>query len=117
MNTRKNIQKRLNIFYDTFTQLKGEGYKVDAIPPQGAIYLTVKLDLNGMKTPGGNVLKSTEDVLKYVLDEAKTALVPFYAFGASKELPWYRLAVGTCSVQDAHDAALSLKLALHQLNK
>jgi aspartate aminotransferase len=70
-----------------------------------------------MKTPAGNILKSTDDVLKYVLDEAKTALVPFYAFGASKESPWYRLSVGTCSVQDAHDASVALKDALHKLNK
>lgn len=114
---KNELMKRLNIFYDTFTQLKGEGYKVDAIPPQGAIYLTVKLDLNGMKTPGGKILESTDDVLKYVLDEAKTALVPFYAFGASRDLPWYRLSVGTCSVQDAHEASISLKEAVHKLKK
>ncbi len=114
---KNELMKRLNIFYDTFTQLKGEGYKVDAIPPQGAIYLTVKLDLNGMKTPGGKILESTDDVLKYVLDDAKTALVPFYAFGASRDLPWYRLSVGTCSLQDAHDASVSLKEALHKLKK
>ncbi len=117
LNYKNELIKRLNIFYDTFTHLKSEGYKVDAIPPQGAIYLTVKLELNGMKTPGGNILNSTDDVLKYILDEAKTALVPFYAFGASKELPWYRLSVGTCSVQDAHDASNALKDALHKLNK
>ncbi len=116
-NFKNELIKRLNIFYDTFTQLKSEGYKVDAISPQGAIYLTVKLELNGMKTPAGDVLKSTDDVLKYILDEAKTALVPFYAFGASKKSPWYRLSVGTCNVQDAHDASIALKDALHKLNK
>jgi aspartate aminotransferase len=100
-----------------FTNLKSQGYNVDAIPPQGAIYLTVKLELNGMKTPGGNILNSTDDVLKYILDEAKTALVPFYAFGASKQSPWYRLSVGTCSVQDAHDAGSAIKDAIHKLNK
>jgi aspartate aminotransferase len=116
-NYKNELMKRLNIFYDTFMHLKSEGYNVDAIAPQGAIYLTVKLELNGMKTPEGNMLKSTDDVLNYILDEAKTALVPFYAFGASKELPWYRLSVGTCSVQDAHDASEALKGALHKLNK
>jgi aspartate aminotransferase len=116
-NFKKELISRLNIFYDTFTQLKNEGYKVDAITPQGAMYLTVKLELNGLKTPDGKLLESTDDVLKYILNEAKTALVPFYAFGASKELPWYRLSVGTCSVQDAHDASAALKDALHKLKK
>lgn len=106
---------RLNIFYDTFSKLKSEGHEVDAIAPQGAMYLTVKLNLKGKKTPDGSILKSTDDVLKYILDEAKTALVPFYAFGASKELPWFRLSVGTCSLQDAQNAANALKDAIHKL--
>jgi aspartate aminotransferase len=112
---KNELMQRLTIFYDAFIQLKSEGYKVDAISPQGAIYLTVKLDLTGMKTQDGKILKSTDDVLKYILAEAKMALVPFYAFGASKEMPWYRLSVGTCSVQDAHDASDALRNALHKL--
>lgn len=114
---KNELMKRLTVFYDAFTKLKSEGYNVDAISPQGAIYLTVKLALNGMKTPAGKILKSTDDVLNYILDEAKMALVPFYAFGASKESPWYRLSVGTCSVQDAHDAAKALREALNKLSK
>ncbi len=116
-NFKNELIKRLNIFYDTFTKLKNEGYIVDAIAPQGAMYLTVKLELNGMKTPDGNVLITTDDVLKYILDEAKTALVPFYAFGAPKGSPWYRLSVGTCSVQDAHDSSAAITAALHKLSK
>lgn len=116
-NFKNELIKRLNIFYNAFTNLKSEGYNVDAISPQGAMYLTVKLELNGMKTPGGNTLKTTDDVLKYILDEAKTGLVPFYAFGAPKESPWYRLSVGTCSIQDADDAAGAIKNAIHKLSK
>jgi aspartate aminotransferase len=112
---KKEIEKRLKIFYAEFTYLKKEGYNVDAISPQGAIYLTIKLDLKGMKTAEGKVLETVDDILQYVLDEAKMAIVPFYAFGASVNSPWFRLSVGTCSVQDANDAALALRNALNKL--
>lgn len=112
---KSEIEKRLKIFYAEFCSLKKEGYNVDAISPQGAIYLTIKLDLKKMKTAEGKVLETVDDILQYVLDEAKMAIVPFYAFGASADSPWFRLSVGTCSVQDANDAALALKNALHKL--
>ena len=44
---KKNIHKRLDAFYIGMTKLKAKGYHVDAIPPQAAIYLTVKFDLVG----------------------------------------------------------------------
>jgi aspartate aminotransferase len=114
---KNEIETRLKIFFKEFISLKKEGYNVDAISPQGAIYLTIKLDLKGMKTADGKVLETVDDILQYVLDEAKMAIVPFYAFGASATSPWFRLSVGTCSVQDANDAALALRNALHKLKK
>lgn len=114
---KQELLTRLNIFYEELTSLKKDGYNVDAISPQGAIYLTIKLELNGMKTQAGDILESTDDVLKYILDEAKIAIVPFYAFGASRKLPWYRLSVGTCSVQEAKEASKALREALNKLKK
>jgi len=114
---KNEIVTRLKIFYDEFKNLKSKGFNVDAISPQGAIYLTVKIDLSGLKTSDGNVLKTTEDITKYILEDAKIALVPFYAFGSPKESKWFRLSVGTCSVDDAKQAAISLRESLMRLNK
>ena len=116
-NFKSEIETRLKIFYAEFMFLKNERYNVDAISPQGAIYLTIKLDLKGLKTAEGKVLETVDDTLQYILDDAKMALVPFYAFGSPKTLPWFRLSVGTCSVQDAKEAALALRNALHKLKK
>jgi aspartate aminotransferase len=116
-NFKNEIEKRLKIFYEEFEYLKKEGYNVDAISPQGAIYLTIKIDLKGMKTADGKILETVDDTLQYVLDDAKMALVPFYAFGAPTESPWFRLSVGTCSVQDAKDAAIALRNSLCKLKK
>jgi aspartate aminotransferase len=113
---KSKILKRLKGFYDGFMKLKSDGFSVDAIPPQAAIYLTIQLALHGKKTEDGKILTTTRDVTKYVLDEAKVAVVPFYAFGASEESSWYRLSVGTCREEDVSFAIQSLENALKKLN-
>lgn len=113
---KKNIQDRLEAFYKGFITLRKEGYKVNAIAPQAAIYLTVQLDLCGLKTANGKLLAQTKDVTTYILEEAKMALVPFYAFGSSEESTWYRLSVGTCSMEEIDKAIEQLREALNKLS-
>lgn len=110
------LHKRLDGFYKGFMQLKAEGHKVNAIIPQAAIYLTIQFALHGMKTADGKVLGTTKDVTKYILDEAKVAVVPFYAFGASENSSWYRLSVGTCQAEDVEGVISNLRAALKKLS-
>ena len=112
---KQKIHLRLQGFYDGFMRLKAKGYSVDAIPPQAAIYLTVQFALHGKRTPEGKILDTTRDITKYILDEAKVAVVPFYAFGAAENSNWYRLSVGTCGPEDVSDAIEGLSLALEKL--
>lgn len=109
------INDRLVGFYKGFQALKSEGFKVDAIAPEAAIYLTVQFALHGQKTPDGNILKTTQDVTKYILDDAQVALVPFYAFGASPDSSWYRLSVGTCKLEDVDGVIENLRKSLKKL--
>jgi len=109
------IYQRLEGFYAGFETLKKEGFKVSAIKPQGAIYLTVNLNLSGMKTASGQTLTDSESIMRYLLDEAHVALVPFYAFGASGKSPWFRLSVGTSQVSEIPDVINRLRNALQQL--
>jgi aspartate aminotransferase len=113
---KKKIHERLDGFYKGFVALKSEGFKVDAIAPQAAIYLTIQFALHGMKTADGKILETTRDVTKYILDEAKVAVVPFSAFGASENSSWYRLSVGTCKIEDVGAAIESLRSALKKLS-
>jgi aspartate aminotransferase len=110
-----HINDRLVGFYKGFQSLKSEGFKVDAIAPEAAIYLTVQFSLHGQKTSDGKTLETTHDVTKYILDEAKVALVPFYAFGASTDSSWYRLSVGTCRLEDVDGVIGNLREALKKL--
>lgn len=113
---RKKVNARLVAFHEGFQNLKKKGYRVDSIAPQAAIYLTIRFALQGQKTDSGKELTTTKDVTKYILDEAKLAVVPFYAFGTSHESDWYRLSVGTCKLEDVAAIMQSLEQALSKLS-
>jgi aspartate aminotransferase len=113
---KSEINIRLRSIYEGLQQLKKEGFAVDAITPQAAIYLTIKIDLTGKKTEEGKVLESQGAVTAYLLNEARLAVVPFYAFGAPKTSPWYRLSVGTCKKEEISEMINQLRIALKKLS-
>jgi len=115
VNYKNEIEERLRRIYDGFIQLKNEGLKVDAVAPEAAIYLTIKIDLAGKTTADGSLLANQNDVTEYILNEAKLAVVPFYAFGASKQSPWYRLSVGTCKKEEINEMFGKLGEALRKV--
>jgi len=88
---------------------------VDAVAPEAAIYLTIKVDLAGKTTADGKRLNTQADVTSYLLQYASLAIVPFYAFGASNNSPWYRLSVGTCKKEEIDEMLNKLEMALKQL--
>lgn len=110
------VEERLRRIYEGFASLKKEGFAVDAVAPEAAIYLTIKIDLAGKKTADGRVLNTQADVTAYLLQAAGLAIVPFYAFGAAATSPWYRLSVGTCKKEEIGEMLQKLKAALQQLS-
>ena len=112
---KEKVNSRLIAFYKGFSSLKAEGYKVDAIAPEAAIYLTVQFALHNQLTSDGRMLKTTADITNYILDEAHVALVPFYAFGAPPDSNWYRLSVGTCKLEEVDVIIENLRNALKKL--
>ncbi len=112
---KSELFERLQKIYDGFCSLKNEGYAVDACAPEAAIYLTIKLALKGKKTEDGKELATQSEVTQYILDQAGLAVVPFYAFGASKDSDWYRLSVGTCKKEQISEMLAKLKDALQKL--
>jgi aspartate aminotransferase len=110
------VHDRLDGFYNGFMDLKNEGFKVDAIAPQAAIYLTVQFSLHGMKKEDGTVLENTKDITKYLLEDAHVAIVPFYAFGDDENSAWYRLSVGTCKLEEVQKVIESLRKTLSKLS-
>jgi aspartate aminotransferase len=114
---KKEIIGRLDGFYQGIQALKAEGFRVDAIVPTAAIYLTVQFDIKGMIQPDGQRIETTEQITAYLLNQAKLAVVPFSAFGASKSSVWYRLSVGSAAMHDGQDSIGSLRSALAALQE
>lgn len=110
------LEQRIWKFYEGFTALRDKGYPVDIVTPQAAIYLTVKLDFKGYAFRGKK-LETQADVSDYLLGEAKLAVVPFYAFGADRQSPWYRLSIGTARMEDIDEMFAALEAALQQLEQ
>lgn len=109
------IEIRLKKIYEGIISLKNKGFNVDAIAPQAAIYLTIKIDLVGKHTPQGVLLATQSDVTNYLLSDAKLAIVPFSAFGASANSPWYRVSVGVVKLDDIETVMYLLEQALSKL--
>lgn len=110
------IEQRLQHIYKGIIQLKNEGFAVDAIAPQAAIYLTIQINLVGKQTNEGKVLETQAAVTAYLLNKAALAIVPFSAFGASEKSTWYRLSVGTCKIEEMNEMLQKLKDALEHLS-
>jgi len=112
---KQKVEGRLNGIYNGLMALRAAGYPVNAIAPQAAIYLTVQFSLHGKRTAAGTALHTTKDITSYLLDKAQLAVVPFSAFGASENSDWYRLSVGTCSMDDIPKVLKSLEEALRDI--
>jgi aspartate aminotransferase len=109
------LQDRLNIFHNGVQALKAKGFAVDSIAPEGALYLTFKLNLVGLTNSQGLKLNTQEEVTMYILSHAQLAIVPFSAFGDDKTSPWYRISIGTCNISDIEKVLANLDVVLADL--
>lgn len=111
------VRERLEALHGVMSTLRAEGFPVDAIEPQGAIYMSVRFALRGLRGPGGVLLDGNEAARAWLLREASFALVPFSAFGVAPadEDGWFRASVGAVSVQEVLDALPRLRRALATL--
>jgi len=96
----RGLRQRLDLLYDGARALRASGLPVEAIPPMGAIYLSVRFPLNGRRAPSGAVLRTNDDIRRYLLERAALAVVPFQAFGFAEDTGWFRLSVGAVSPEE-----------------
>jgi aspartate aminotransferase len=102
------VKERLDALYTGFMAMKSEGLPVDAIAPQGAIYLSARFDLFG-RTIQGRTIATNEDIRRLLLEAAGLAIVPFQAFGLKGETGWFRLSVGAVSLGDIFEVIPRLR--------
>jgi aspartate aminotransferase len=109
------VQERLDALYAGIQRLRDAGYPIEAIPPMGAIYLSVRFALHGRRTDAGTTLASDEEIRRYLLETAGVAIVPFSAFGMEGDAGWFRLSVGAVSIEEIESAFTRLEAALARL--
>jgi aspartate aminotransferase len=110
-SVRRELSQRLEALYGGMMDMKRDGFPVNAIEPQGAIYLSARFDLCG-RTVNGTVLETNDDVRRLLLEEAGLGVVPFQAFGLAGDSGWFRLSVGAVSMDDIAAAFPRLRALL-----
>jgi len=108
------IEARLERGYEIFEAMRQEGLPVGAIRPQGAIYLSVRIDLSGHILPTGSDGGDPEAVRSWLLDRG-VALLPFEAFGSIGHDDWFRLSVGGVSLEDIDRAGVRMAEAIREV--
>lgn len=112
---RSAVLARLERIYDAVTSFEGSGIDIRAIRPQGAIYLSIRIDLTGRRTRDGRTIASDEDTRRHLLEHAGVALVPFRAFGVPDGSHWFRASVGVASLVDCDGVRDRLARAFEML--
>jgi aspartate aminotransferase len=112
---KQKIDTRFSGLFNGFKALKAKGFPVQIIAPEGAIYLTAQFALMGKELPNGSIIKTTEDITSFLLNNAQLAVVPFTAFGCENGTDWYRISVGTLKENDIPELLQKLEMALSTL--
>ncbi|MBM4346255.1 MAG: aminotransferase class I/II-fold pyridoxal phosphate-dependent enzyme [Deltaproteobacteria bacterium] len=107
---------RLTMLFQRLEHLRAQGYPVQALEPQGAIYLSAEFALEGWSS-GKKVFHSAADVRTWLLEEVGLAMVPFRAFGAPHAPHWYRLSVGAVGETELSAMLDRLQAALGTLTR
>ena len=113
----EEVEWRLGGLERGIARLADEGLPIRSLKGQGAIYLSVQLDIVGRTTPDGEVLSNDEAVRSYILRQSGVAVVPFQAFGYPDGSGWVRMSVGAISRDDVGRTIDALRRALAPLRR
>jgi aspartate aminotransferase len=111
----ERVSTRLEALYAGFSEMKRDGYPVECVNPQGAIYLSLRLDLIG-RSRAGKPIDSNESIRHLLLEHAGLAVIPFQAFGLKEDSGWFRMSVGAVTLDDIRDAFPRLRRLLDELD-
>ncbi|MBU4537714.1 MAG: aminotransferase class I/II-fold pyridoxal phosphate-dependent enzyme [Weeksellaceae bacterium] len=106
----------LSALHNGIQDMKSRGFAVESIKPMGALYLTIELDYLGKIKPDGSQIADSSDLVFYLINEAGVALVPFSAFGNSRNMPWFRASAGGLSLEEIKAMLPRLENALSKLS-
>jgi aspartate aminotransferase len=97
-----SLHQRLDAMYHGFAAMRDAGLPVDVLYPDGAIYVSLQLNLIG-RTAGGKKIGDNETIRTLLLEKTGIAVVPFQAFGLKHETGWFRLSAGGISLEEIEE--------------
>lgn len=100
------VSSRLQLLYSGLEKMKSAGLPVEAIAPQGAIYLSCRFNLIG------KAFETNEEIRQWLLTSAGIAVVPFQAFDLKDDSGWFRMSIGAASIEDLKRALQRLEDAI-----
>lgn len=103
---RAGVEARLDKLYQGVVDMKRRGLPVDAIRPQGGIYLSFHVGLIGRG------FDTNDAIASWLIDEAGVAIVPFQAFDLEEENGWFRMSVGAVGLDELDSALERLERAI-----
>lgn len=108
------LAERLTAMHEGFSVLASEGYPVDSINPQGAIYFSACFRVHGRKCDGKKI-ETDDDIRVLLLERAGVAVVPFQAFGVREHTGWFRLSAGAVSMSEIQEMFPRLRALFDQI--
>ena len=110
----RRLRERLELLFRGITEMGSRGLPVEAVAPEGTLYLSARFDLFG-RGADGREIRTNEDIRALLLKSAGIAVVPFQAFGLEREDGWFRLSVGGVSVAAIEDGMERLAGVLERM--
>lgn len=110
-----HVAERLGAMFEGFNRLKSEGYPVDSINPQAAIYFSACFRVHGRKCDG-KMIETDDDIRALLLERAGVAVVPFQAFGVREHTGWFRLSAGSVSMSEIQEMFPRLRALLDKID-
>ncbi len=111
----ERLADRLGAMYEGFESMRKDGYPVDSINPQGAIYFSGQFALHGASLDG-KTIETDEDIRELLLERAGAAVVPFRAFGVKANTGWFRLSAGAVSMDEIRELFPRVRTLLDQVH-
>ena len=107
----QRLRARLELLHRGLSAMRQKGLPVEAIEPEGTLYLSARFDLLG-RSADGQEIRSNEDIRRLLLRGAGIGVVPFQAFGLEREDGWFRLSVGGVTVRAIEEGLARLEALL-----
>ncbi len=114
LDMHRRLKARLELLHGRLDAMRQRGLPVEAVPPEGTLYLSAQFGLFGRRVDGRE-LRTNDDIRRLLLQGAGVAAVPFQAFGLTREDGWFRLSVGGVSVSAIEEGMTRLEGVLASL--